>query len=164
MTLPNYFDHTFAQFPKFDKFFIGHDKFFAKVQEAVEHAANTAAAAYPPINIKKTDDNKYLLEMAVAGFGKNSIELTLEQNKLRIAGKAEASDETTEYLYKGISTRPFERTFMLNDDVVVNNAQYVNGLLKVWLEHIIPEEKKPKKIDIEDELPATPELLSKGKK
>jgi len=164
MTLPNYFDHTFAQFPKFDKFFIGHDKFFAKVQEAVEHAANTAAAAYPPINIKKTDDNKYLLEMAVAGFGKNSIELTLEQNKLRIAGKAEASDETTEYLYKGISTRPFERTFMLNDDVVVNNAQYVNGLLKVWLEHIIPEEKKPKKIDIEDETLATPELLAKGKK
>jgi molecular chaperone IbpA len=164
MTLPNYFDHTFAQFPKFDKFFIGHDKFFAKVQEAVEHAANTAAAAYPPINIKKTDDNKYLLEMAVAGFGKNSIELTLEQNKLRVAGKAEASDETTEYLYKGISTRPFERTFMLNDDVVVNNAQYVNGLLKVWLEHIIPEEKKPKKIDIEDETLATPELLAKGKR
>jgi molecular chaperone IbpA len=162
--MTNYFDHSFAQFPKFDKFFIGHDKFLAKVQEAVEHAANTAATAYPPINIKKTDDNKYLLEMAVAGFGKNSIELTLEQNKLRIAGKAEASDETTEYLYKGISTRPFERTFMLNDDVVVNNAQYVNGLLKVWLEHIIPEEKKPKKIDIEDELPATPELLSKGKK
>ena len=90
--------------------------------------------------------------------------MTLEQNKLRVAGKVEASDETTEYLYKGISTRPFERTFMLNDDVVVNNAQYVNGLLKVWLEHIIPEEKKPKKIDIEDELPATPELLAKGKK
>jgi len=162
--MTHYFDSSFAQFPKFDKFFIGHDKFLAKVQEVVEQAANTAATSYPPINIKKTDDNKYLLEMAVAGFGKNSIELTLEQNKLRVAGKVEASDETTEYLYKGISTRPFERTFMLNDDVVVNNAQYVNGLLKVWLEHIIPEEKKPKKIEIEEELPATPELLAKGKK
>ena len=64
MTLPNYFDHTFAQFPKFDKFFIGHDKFLARVQEAVEQAANTVSASYPPINIKKTDENKYLLEMA----------------------------------------------------------------------------------------------------
>jgi molecular chaperone IbpA len=162
--MTNYFDHTFAQFPKFDKFFIGSDRLLAKVQEAVEYASNTASSAYPPINIKKTDDNKYLLEMAVAGFGKNSIEMTLEDNKLRIAGKAESSDEASEYLYKGISNRPFERTFMLNDDVVINNAQYVNGLLKVWLEHIIPEEKKPKKIHIEDELPATPELLAKGKK
>ena len=85
-------------------------------------------------------------------------------NKLRIAGKVESSDENTEYFYKGISTRPFERTFMLNDDVVIHNAQYVNGLLKVWLEHVIPENKKPKKINIEDETPATPELLAKGKK
>jgi len=162
--MTNYFDHTFAQFPKFDRFFIGHDKFLARVQEVVDQAANTASSAYPPINIKKTDDNKYLLEMAVAGFPKNSIEMTLEDNKLRIAGKVESQDEVTEYLYKGISARPFERTFMLNDDVVINNAQYVNGLLKVWLEHIIPEDKKPKKINIEDELPATPELLAKGKK
>jgi molecular chaperone IbpA len=161
--MTNYFDHTFAQFPKFDKFFIGSDRLLAKVQEAMEHAANTAPS-YPPFNVKKTDDNKYLLEMAVAGFGKNSIEMTLEDNKLRIAGKAEASDEATEYLYKGISARPFERTFMLNDDVVINNAQYVNGLLKVWLEHVIPESKKPKKIEIEDEVPVTPELLAKGKK
>ena len=162
--MTNYFDHSFAQFPKFDKFFIGQDKFLARIQEAVEQAANTASSAYPPINITKTDSNKYVLEMAVAGFPKNSIEMTLEDNKLRIAGKVEASDEATEYLYKGISNRPFERTFMLNDDVVINNAQYVNGLLKVWLEHVIPENKKAKKINIEDETPATPELLAKGKK
>ena len=146
------FDHTFADLHKFDKYFVGADKFLAKVQETAEHLANTAAnSGYPPYNLKKVDDNKYVIEMAVAGFGKQDIELTLEDNKLRIAGKVAAdSDETTDYLYKGISDRAFQRQFVLNDSVVVNNAQMVNGLLKIWLEHIIPEDKKPRKIDIEE--------------
>jgi molecular chaperone IbpA len=118
--------------------------------------ANSAATAgYPPFNLKKTDDNVYVIEMAVAGFGKNDIELTLEDNKLKIAGHTTVDSLTQDgigqqFLHKGISDRPFERTFSLADNVVVNNAQYINGLLKVWLEHIIPEDKKPKKIDIED--------------
>ena len=159
MTNPwtNYkFDHTFSDLAKFDKYFVGSDKFLAKVQETMDLVANSAASAgYPPFNLKKTDDNVYVIEMAVAGFGKNDIELTLEDNKLKIAGQttvdtlvADGVDQT--FLHKGISDRPFERTFSLADNVVVNNAQYINGLLKIWLEHIIPEDKKPKKIDIEE--------------
>jgi len=159
MTNPwtNYkFDHTFSDLAKFDKYFVGSDKFLAKVQETMDLVANSAASAgYPPFNLKKTDDNVYVIEMAVAGFGKNDIELTLEDNKLKIAGHttvdtlvADGVDQT--FLHKGISDRPFERTFSLADNVVVNNAQYINGLLKIWLEHIIPEDKKPKKIDIEE--------------
>ena len=150
------FDHTFADLAKFDKFFVGSDKFLAKVHETAEYLANSAATAgYPPFNLKKTDDNVYVIEMAVAGFGKNDIELTLEDNKLKIAGHStvETLSEdgiSQKILHKGISDRPFERTFSLADNVVVNNAQYINGLLKIWLEHIIPEDKKPKKIDIED--------------
>jgi molecular chaperone IbpA len=151
------FDHTFADLAKFDKFFVGSDKFLAKVQETANHLANTAAAAgYPPFNLKKTEDNVYVIEMAVAGFGKQDIELTLEENKLKIAGHT-TDDTLTEdgvdqtFLHKGISDRPFTRTFTLADNVVVNNAQMVNGLLKIWLEHIIPEDKKPKKIDITDD-------------
>ena len=156
MNTPYKFDHTFSDLAKFDKFFVGSDKFLAKVQETMAYAANSAATAgYPPFNLKKTDDNVYVIEMAVAGFGKQDIELTLEDNKLKIKGGTTIDTLTTDginvdYLHKGISDRPFERTFSLADNVVVNNAQYVNGLLKIWLEHIIPEDKKPKKIDITD--------------
>lgn len=159
---PTYkFDHTFADFNKFDKYFVGADKFFDRLKETHDLIANTAAVTYPPFNLKKTDDNVYVLEMAVAGFAKQDIELTLEDNKLKIAGKVEGDDAVTdEYLHKGISARPFQRSFVLNDNVVVNNAQYINGLLKIWLEHIIPDDKKPKKINIED----TDSPAPKGKK
>jgi len=150
------FDHTFADLHKFDKYFVGADKFLAKIQETADLVANSATSiGYPPFNLKKTDDNVYVIEMAVAGFGKQDIELTLEDNKLKIKGHASIDSEIDEsisnFLHKGISDRPFERTFTLADNVVVNNAQMVNGLLKIWLEHIIPEDKKPKKINIEEE-------------
>ena len=150
------FNHTFSDLNKFDKFFVGSDKFLAKVQETAQHLANTAAnSGYPPFNLKKTEENKYVIEMAVAGFGKHDIELTLEENKLKIAGHTTLETLTQDgidasYLHKGISDRPFTRTFTLADNVVINNAQMVNGLLKIWLEHVIPEDKKPKKIDIEE--------------
>jgi len=150
------FDHSFSDLAKFDKFFVGHDKFLAKVQETAEYLANTAATSgYPPFNLKKTDENVYVIEMAVAGFGKQDIELTLEENKLKIAGHTTVETLTddginSQFLHKGISDRPFTRTFSLADNVVVNNAQMVNGMLRIWLEHIIPESKKPKKITIKD--------------
>jgi molecular chaperone IbpA len=157
MNTPYKFDHTFSDFAKFDKFFVGSDKFLSKVQETAQYLANTAGSAgYPPFNLKKTDDNVYVIEMAVAGFGKQDIELTLEDNKLKIAGQTTLDTLTddgvnVDYLHKGISDRPFQRTFTLADNVVVNNAKMVNGLLKIWLEHIIPEDKKPKKIDITED-------------
>jgi len=152
-----FFDHTFAEFDKFNKFFVGSDKFSERWNDAVSQLANTAVnTAYPPFNLKKTEENTYVIEMAVAGFGKNDLEMTLEDNKLIVNGKttidnlvADGIDQT--FLHKGISDRPFTRTFTLADNVVVNNAALVNGLLKIWLEHIIPEDKKPKKIDITDE-------------
>ena len=161
MNTPYRFDHTFSDLAKFDKFFVGSDKFLAKVHETAEYLANTAASSgYPPFNLKKTDDNVYVIEMAVAGFGKQDIELTLEENKLKIAGHTTVDTITEDglnqhFLHKGISDRPFTRTFTLADNVVVNNAKMVNGMLKIWLEHIIPEDKKPKKIDIETEEEAT---------
>jgi molecular chaperone IbpA len=149
---PTYkFDHSFAELDKFSKFFVGADKFAQKMNETVEHIAKTAASSYPPFNLKKTDDNVYVLEMAVAGFGKQDIELTLEANKLIVKGNSSVdSDETSDYLHKGIADRAFTRTFSLADNVEINNAAMMNGILKIWLEHIIPEDKKPKKIDIVD--------------
>ena len=161
------FDHTFSDLAKFDKFFVGSDKFLARVQETAEYLANNSPAGYPPFNLKKTDDNVYVIEMAVAGFGKNDIELTLEENKLKINGHTTIETLTddginSQFLHKGISDRPFTRTFTLADNVVVNNAKMVNGLLKIWLEHIIPEDKKPKKINIEEEVTNTSRKIVKN--
>ena len=149
---PTYkFDHTFADLDKFSKFFVGADKIAQKMNETIEHIQKTAGVAYPPFNLKKTDENKYAIELAVAGFGKQDIELTLEDNKLVIKGNtAVDSEEAADYLHKGIADRAFTRTFSLADNVVVNNAEMINGILKIWLEHIIPEDKKPKKIEITD--------------
>lgn len=152
---PTYkFDHSFADLEKFGKFFVGADKLAQRVQETVDHIAKTATS-YPPFNLKKVDDNKYVVELAVAGFGKQDVELTLEGGKLIIKGNTTLDTITQDgvdvtYLHKGIADRAFTRTFSLADNVEVKNAEMLNGILKIWLEHIIPEDKKPKKIDIKD--------------
>ena len=101
---------------------------------------------YPPYNIKKIDDNKYVIEMAVAGFGKQDIEIELHDGTLTIKGSV--SSEEADYIYKGIAERAFTRQFTLADTVEVKNADLINGMLKIWLERFIPDEKKPKKINI----------------
>jgi len=110
---------------------------------------------YPPYNIYKADENKYVIELAVAGFGKQDIEITLDNDKLVVKG--EAKDDTQAFLYKGIATRAFTRSFAIDDQVVVNNASMVNGMLKIFLERIIPEHKKSRKVEISDN--GGPELL-----
>lgn len=102
---------------------------------------------YPPYNIKKTGENTYVIELAVAGFGKQDIELELQDGILTIKGNVK-TDEATEYLFKGIAERAFTRQFTLADTVEVKNADLINGMLKIWLERFIPDEKKPKKINI----------------
>ena len=148
------FDHSFADLEKFNKYFVGHDKFLTKINDTYEQMQKTTGT-YPPFNLKKTDENVYVIELAVAGFGKQDVELTLEDNKLVIKGNTTLETVSqdgveSQYLHKGIADRAFTRTFSLADNVVVNNAQMFNGMLKIWLEHVIPEDKKPKKIDIED--------------
>lgn len=136
-----------------DRFFVGADKLAKSLREGTEWLANNALASYPPFNLKKVDENKYMIEMAVAGFAKQDIEITLEDNKLIIKGEAKGDtkeDNKTDYLYCGIANRAFARRFTLADNVEINNAQLINGMLKVWLEHIIPDDKKPKKIDIKE--------------
>jgi molecular chaperone IbpA len=119
---------------------------------------------WPPYNIRKVDNDHYVIELAVAGFARSDIDITTKENELVITGEVK-SDPEANYLHKGIAERSFERSFTLADTVVVKNASLVNGMLKVWLEHIIPEEKKPKKVVINDaEVPdlktvAEPDLL-----
>ena len=132
----------------FGKFGVGFDDLFDRINEFHDTVAKNIPN-YPPYNIKKIEDNKYVIEMAVAGFGKQDIEITTEDDKLVIKGNVE-SDDTKEddMLWQGLALRPFTRMFTLNDQVEVNNAEMINGLLKVTLERIIPESKKPKKVEV----------------
>ena len=150
--------NALAHFDNMDRYFVGNQDRLLKQFEGI---ANTAAkfasgANYPPYNIKKLEDNKYVIEMAVAGFGKQDIEIEFVENTLLVKGKLETLDDLTKdginqtYLYKGISDRAFTRQFTLADNVEIKNASMLNGMLKIWLEAVIPEHKKPKKVEIND--------------
>ena len=129
----------------FDKFFVGFDDQFNRLTKIHDDITKNIPN-YPPYNIKKTGDNTYLIEIAVAGFARQDIEIELVDGKMIITGKTH-SDDQDNFLFKGIANRAFTRTFALDDQIEVKDAEIYNGLLKVFLERIIPEHKKPKKIE-----------------
>jgi len=131
-------------FPKQFNTTVGFEPIIKRLSEIAETFPKVPT--YPPYNIKKTGENTYLIEMAVAGFGKQDLELELQDGTLTIKGNIKADD--SEYIFKGIAERAFTRQFTLADTVEVKNADLINGMLKIWLERFIPEEKKPKKIEI----------------
>ena len=102
---------------------------------------------FPPYNVIKQDDNTYIVEFAVAGFGKKDVKVTQEKNALIIEGNIE-EDEDKEYVHKGIATRSFTRTFALAEHVEVTAANYADGILTVTLVRTLPKEEQPKKITI----------------
>lgn len=106
--------------------------------------------AYPPYNIRALEENQYQITMAVAGFSPDDLNITTEQNVLKVTGKR-PDEEGSEggYLHRGIATRAFERRFNLADYVRVTGAALENGLLHIQLEREIPEAMKPRKIEIE---------------
>lgn len=140
----NYDPFSFSTFPKQLNTTIGFEPILKKLAEISETFPKVPT--YPPYNIKKIDENKYVIEMAVAGFGKQDLELELQDGTLTIKGNV--STDESEYIYKGIAERAFTRQFTLADTVEIKNADLINGMLKIWLERFIPEEKKPKKINI----------------
>lgn len=160
-------NHTHS-FKDFDRFFVGFDKVVEKMAQVADQTAKLASN-YPPYNIKKIDENKYAIEMAVAGFGKQDIEIEIVDDKLVIKGNHQDDQAGSQFLYQGLAMRPFTRTFNLADNVEIQGASLFNGILKIALEAIIPEHKKPKKIDIEDEqeeeaaAPSTAEYLAERK-
>jgi molecular chaperone IbpA len=103
---------------------------------------------YPPYNIRKVDDFNYIIELAVAGFGKKDIDVKLADGTLSIKSNKDENNEAEEMLHKGISTRNFERRFTLADDIVIQSAKLKDGLLSIELEQIVPEDKKPRTIEI----------------
>ena len=108
---------------------------------------NESNTSYPPYNILKSDNN-YTISLAIAGFSKDEIDVSLQENELVIKGVAKDQDEKIEFLHRGIAGRNFERKFRLADTIKVSDASYQDGLLNVYLEREIPEHQKPRKIEI----------------
>jgi molecular chaperone IbpA len=146
---------------QFDRFFVGFDPIIERMSRAAEQTYKLAASNYPPYNIKKIDENKYTIEMAVAGFAKQDIEIELVDDKLIIKGNVRSGEDAEQdskgewtwpqVLYQGLAMRPFTRTFNIADNVEIRGASMLNGILKIALEAIIPEHKTPKKVEIKDE-------------
>lgn len=143
---------------------VGFDRVFDHLENVSRNTAKLMPS-YPPYNIKKVEDNKYVIELAVAGFGKHDLEVELKDGVLAIKGQT-TNQEGESFLYKGIADRAFTRQFTLADTIEIQNAELINGMLKIWLENIIPDEKKPKKIDIKDTsaYPTSKELLTEEDK
>ena len=152
----------------FDRHFVGFDRLFTTIQERAKTAEKTWSN-YPPFSISKPEENKYIIEMAIAGFSKQDIEITVEGDRLSIKGKIQSNPVATNYLFKGIANREFSRFFSIEDGIEVKGATMANGMLKVFLERLIPEAKQPKKIEICDEgdtvslfAASTPQLLTEA--
>lgn len=125
-------------------FTIGFDRVFDNLNTVAELSNN-----YPPYNIVEDGEGKYTIEFAAAGFAEEELSITQvpEGNKLVVQGVQNDADERN-FVHKGIGARNFTKTFALNQDVQVTGAAFVQGILKIFLEHIVPEERKPKEIKI----------------
>jgi molecular chaperone IbpA len=124
---------------------VGFDRLFDLLEESGRLAGEEHN--YPPYNIERTGDDRYRIALVLAGFAAEDVTITAEQNVLTVEGrKIEKSDR--EYLYQGISARPFRRVFNLADHVNVTAATFQNGLLTIDLVREIPEAMKPRKIEI----------------
>ena len=131
-------------FAPFRRSTIGFDRLFDLLENS---AAGQGGDNYPPFDLVKVDDNKYRIELAVAGFKPEEVDITAQQNQLVVTGR-KGDDNGADYIHRGIATRSFERRFGLADHIQVTGADIDNGLLSIELVREIPEAMKPRKISI----------------
>jgi molecular chaperone IbpA len=125
-------------------YMIGWDTFFPKL----ETLAKTNSTSFPPYNVRKVDDNNFIIELAVAGYNKSNLSITEEDCCVTVEG--ELPETNDEYLHKGIAGRKFTRTFSLAEYMVTKECHLVDGMLLISIEKVVPDEKKPKAIQIND--------------
>ena len=128
-------------------FSVGFDDLFDHFNNTLEYSVKQQTS-YPPYNINKVDELNYQIEMALAGFNKKDIEIKSADSQLTIKSVENDDKDEKETLHRGISKRKFSRTFTLAEDIKVNGAELKDGMLLIELEKIVPEEKKPRTIDI----------------
>ena len=132
---------------------------FDRLANLLETAAADSVAGYPPYNIERTDENAYRVEIAVAGFKPEELDIQVKENRLTVTGRKAANAETRTFLHRGLAERNFERRFQLADYVVVTDANLADGLLSISLKRELPEALKPRRIEISTGASAQPELI-----
>ena len=141
--------HTPLNFGDLEKilgFSVGFDSMFDRWNTTFDF--NTANNTnYPPYNIRREGDEKYFIELAIAGLKEDDLEVQLQSQILSIRSKQSTDDEST-YVHRGIAKRQFEREFTLSDDIIVKGCDLTNGMLTIELEKVIPEEKRARLIPI----------------
>ena len=143
--LTNIFDH-------FDRnlltpYAVGFDRVFDRLDHYVTNQSRMTPTGFPPYNIRRDGDYNYVIEMALAGMSKDDLEVQVADGTLTVRSIEKQEDEG-ELLHRGISFRKFTRSWTLADDVIVKDAKMENGMLLIHLEHVVPEEKKPRLVKI----------------
>jgi len=144
--LTNIFDH-------FDRnlltpYAVGFDRVFDRLNTYVVNQNHMTPTGFPPYNIRTEGDYNYVIEMALAGMSKDDLEVEVADQTLTVRSIEKKADEGGELLHRGISYRQFSRSWTLADEVVVSDAKMENGMLMIHLEHVVPEEKKPRTVKI----------------
>jgi molecular chaperone IbpA len=133
-------------FKDIDKIFLGFDDQFKRMQ-ALHDDLTKNIPNYPPFNVRK-DGNTYTIEMAVAGFAQNEIDITIDGGKLIVKGNTESTEPEDNFVFKGIANRAFTRAWAIGDSYEVKDAELFNGILKIALDKLVPEEQKAKKVPV----------------
>ena len=128
---------------------VGFDKLLSTLQEFDNLSSQTyKTPTYPPYNIIKEDEFNYTIEIAVSGFKRDELEITSEGGKLTVNGSIKTAKTAEKYIHRGVAARDFHHKFILAPTVVVRSADIIDGLLTINLENVIPDEMKPRKIEI----------------
>ena len=142
--------------------FVGFDQLFNELERLVEGTQQSRSTSFPPHNIIKVDDNRYVVEMAVAGFSQDEVTVEIEDGTLIVKGEKTDKSEVN-YVYRGIGTRSFTKSIRLNDTIEVRGAQFKDGILKIGLENVVPDHKKPRRIEFTKEINfSNPKLLKEA--
>lgn len=133
-----------ATLAQLNRALIGFDRIFSDFENRFQNTTNN----YPPHNVIKHSENDFEIEIAVAGFEKEDVTVEVDQDQLIVRGKRLKDDDASKYLYRGLAARDFERSWTLADHIRVGDAELTNGILRVKLIRVVPEELKPRLITI----------------
>ena len=127
---------------------LGFETMLRDIESIMQNSVETVSDKFPPHNIIKVNDTHYMVELAIASFDEKEIDITVKDGLMTVKGEKQQVENEVNYLHKGIGTRSFSKTIRLADTIEVQGAAFKNGILSIGLENIIPESKKPKKIEI----------------
>jgi len=159
VTLAHHTNFTAGDLERFMGLSIGFDRMFNRM---MNFPSTQQESGYPPYNIRKVDDYNYVIEIALAGFSERDIEVEVADGVISVRSlgeKGKQNLDTPDYVHRGIANRSFSKSWTLSDDMIVNGAEFQNGLLNINLEKVVPDEKKPRIVPI-----TTPNVIEHKKK